>query len=43
MNKIYNVPTANEILDMLKDNKTEVIKGFSDVVNENACYQRKEN
>lgn len=40
MNKIYNVPTANEILDMLKDNKTEVIKGFSDVVNENACYQR---
>lgn len=40
MNENYKVPSAKEILEMLKDNKTEVIKGFSDVINENACYKR---
>lgn len=40
MNEKYNIPSAIEILAMLKDNKDEVIKGFSDVINENACYKR---
>ena len=40
MSENYQVPTAKEILEMLKDNKKEVIKGFSDVINENACYKR---